>query len=450
MNGQVQFYVNGMHSIGGVTTWSFQAANCLASRYQTRVITVNEIKHKTAATFDEDLFPGEVTKIWRQTSGSYASKDDTPKNPSTMHPSNKPSEPANPNRRIRKPVKPTKPIRPVKPTKIPIEPPDAPNGGDQEDANNLSAQANLLHASAEGAIEEAKVFVPNYLDFGYKLAATSRARGIASRCIGICHCDQENYYQLLTHYAPIIQSFIAVSPRCLLRLAACLPDRQSDMRLLPYGVATPAARPTTNRSGPIRLLYSGRIAHRQKRVFDLVAIVHQLNARRVNYSLDVVGVGPDRQALMSELDGAPQVRFWPGVSQVDISSVYRNHDAFLLPSETEGTSIALLESMVHGLVPIATRVSGSEDVIIDAVNGFLCEVGDVCCMADCIATLADAPALLNTMAINARRQISEHYQKDVQLRAFEQCVKETLQKPLASVDAAVTVLNGEASAVSLT
>ena len=63
MAGQVQFYVNRVHSIGGVTTWSFQAASFMARRYQTRVVTVN-----TGARAEEDLFPGNVMEVWRNAS----------------------------------------------------------------------------------------------------------------------------------------------------------------------------------------------------------------------------------------------------------------------------------------------------------------------------------------------------------------------------------------------
>jgi glycosyltransferase involved in cell wall biosynthesis len=42
-----------------------------------------------------------------------------------------------------------------------------------------------------------------------------------------------------------------------------------------------------------------------------------------------------------------------------------------MPSRWEGMSNALVEGMACGLPCVATRVSGSEDIITDGVNGLL-------------------------------------------------------------------------------
>lgn len=420
MTGQVQFYISGVHAVGGVTTWSFQAASFLASRYPTRIVSIN-----SGVQACENLFPGQVTKVWRNAkdaSRARANGDNVPDRPSK---STEPGKPA------KKPVKPTKPAKTTKPTKKPIEPPSG---------IEVDSSTSLLHPSAKRAIEKAKLFIPNYLDFAYQLAARSRLQGIASHCIGICHCDQGNYYRLLTHYAPIIHSFIAVSPRCMDRLIECLPARKDDIHFIPYGVAPPGVSLTRPSNGTIRLLYAGRIARRQKRIFDLVDIVRELDGRGIDYQLDIVGVGPDREPLVAAFAGFPRVRFYPGVPQTEIAGVYQDHDVFLLPSETEGTSIALLESMAHGLVPVATRVSGSEDVIVDGANGFLCDVGDIGCIAKSISALANNDSMRSQLAKKAKETVAQNYQIDAQLKAFERCVQQTLRKPLVTPEAAQSVL----------
>ena len=110
MADQVQFYVNSIHSVGGVTTWSFQAASYLASRYRTQVVTVN-----SGLETPDNLFPGEVTEVWRRTdkqtrNGARAMKPEQP----TL-----PTKPEKPVKRTKKPVKPAKPTKPTKPTKLP-------------------------------------------------------------------------------------------------------------------------------------------------------------------------------------------------------------------------------------------------------------------------------------------------------------------------------------------
>lgn len=446
MTGQIQFYVNGMHSVGGVTTWSFQAASFMASRYQTRVVSINN-----GFQMHDDLFPGQVMKVWRQSSNIDRADDDGDKDSPSPRPT-KPVKPTKPTKKVRKP---TKPAKPTKPTKLPIEPQgiaelaeksknSGPSGlaslADRRVENTTAESRRMLHPTAALAIDAAHLFIPNYLDFAYELAARSRLQGIESRCIGICHCDQENYYRLLTHYAPIIQSFIAVSPRCMKNLVALLPDREADIHLLPYGVAAPAANTTVRAAGPLRLLYAGRLASKQKRIFDLVEIVRELELRGINYLLEIVGVGPDGQQLEEAFASFSRVRFHPGVCHTQMTNVYRDRDIFVLPSETEGTSIALLESMAHGLVPVATRVSGSEDVIVNGLNGFLCQVGDVRAMAESIAFLATHELERSKLARMAQITVARNYRIDVQLQAFEHCVRQTLTKPLVAPEVARSVL----------
>lgn len=50
---------------------------------------------------------------------------------------------------------------------------------------------------------------------------------------------------------------------------------------------------------------------------------------------------------------------------------HNSYDIFLLPSSSEGFSIALLEAASSGRLCISTRVGGSTELIQDGVNGFL-------------------------------------------------------------------------------
>jgi glycosyltransferase involved in cell wall biosynthesis len=141
--------------------------------------------------------------------------------------------------------------------------------------------------------------------------------------------------------------------------------------------------------------------------------------------------------------GAPRVRVLAGVSHPEMARLYRDYDGYLLPSETEGTSIALLESMAHGLVPVATRVSGSEDVIADGCNGFLCEVADVRTMVERIAALAANERWRAELALRAHETVARRYRIEVQLEAFAECVRQTMTKPLIPPERARAVLRAE-------
>ena len=64
-------------------------------------------------------------------------------------------------------------------------------------------------------------------------------------------------------------------------------------------------------------------------------------------------------------------------------------DLFLLPSHSEGFSIALVESMARGLPAIATDVGAAADMLADGC-GIVVPRGDVDAMEQAICQMKDA------------------------------------------------------------
>jgi glycosyltransferase involved in cell wall biosynthesis len=67
----------------------------------------------------------------------------------------------------------------------------------------------------------------------------------------------------------------------------------------------------------------------------------------------------------------------------DVKELYLNHSVFVLPSRYEGFGLVLLEAMQCGVSSIAFNCkTGPADMIIDGVNGFLVEQGNIEALAD--------------------------------------------------------------------
>jgi glycosyltransferase involved in cell wall biosynthesis len=80
----------------------------------------------------------------------------------------------------------------------------------------------------------------------------------------------------------------------------------------------------------------------------------------------------------------------------------------VLPSTVEGLSNTLLECMAGGLPMIASRVSGSEDLVTPA-NGWLFEPGDVAGLVACLTEAATLPPTQRReMGASARATIERH------------------------------------------
>jgi glycosyltransferase involved in cell wall biosynthesis len=92
----------------------------------------------------------------------------------------------------------------------------------------------------------------------------------------------------------------------------------------------------------------------------------------VPLKLHIVGDGPELEnlkRLTKELDLVGQVSFLG--FQEDVSNFLSEADAYVLPSFSEGFSIALVEAMIAKLVCIATNVGGPAEIISDRVTGLL-------------------------------------------------------------------------------
>ena len=70
--------------------------------------------------------------------------------------------------------------------------------------------------------------------------------------------------------------------------------------------------------------------------------------------------------------------------QDDIRSFLGDSDLVVLPSYREGTPKTLIEAASMGKPLIATDVPGCREVVLDGINGFLCQVKSSVFLADAI------------------------------------------------------------------
>lgn len=135
------------------------------------------------------------------------------------------------------------------------------------------------------------------------------------------------------------------------------------------------------------IIFVGRLTEykRPDRLIDVLAKVHD---REVPFNAVLVGDGPDLTGLQERAEAAgitSQVE-WAG-QRSDIPELLQNARIFVLTSRWEGVSIALLEAMVSGLVPVVSNVGDMADVVQNAENGFIFEEDDLDAYADAIIRL---------------------------------------------------------------
>jgi len=126
--------------------------------------------------------------------------------------------------------------------------------------------------------------------------------------------------------------------------------------------------------------------------------------------LRLVGAGPLAESLATltnELGIADQVDFCG--HRDDIEAVLADADIGVLTSRIEGLSNTLLECMAAGLPMVASRVSGSEDLVRTGDNGWLFEPDDRSALACCLVEAAALPIEQRlAMGIRARESVEQH------------------------------------------
>jgi glycosyltransferase involved in cell wall biosynthesis len=140
--------------------------------------------------------------------------------------------------------------------------------------------------------------------------------------------------------------------------------------VIPYGVDLqrfhPAPLRSAKLSGPLKLLFVGRINQRKGVSYLLEALRH-FTPQQVH--LTVCGRVVDDLKLF-ELFGE-QVSIRPSVTNDQLVAAYQDADLFVFPSVAEGFGQVLLESLACGLPLLTTTSTAAPDLITDGVEGFI-------------------------------------------------------------------------------
>jgi glycosyltransferase involved in cell wall biosynthesis len=186
----------------------------------------------------------------------------------------------------------------------------------------------------------------------------------------------------------------------------CIPNGVDAARFVPVCTDPPTDERARTVVCVTRLTY-------QKGVDVLLHAWQLVHAQAPAARLVIVGTGPlqgQLEHLAKALGVASTVEF-AGL-QSDVPAQLHRGRLAVLASRWEGMPNAVLEAMACGLPCVATRVSGSEDIIQHGVNGLLVEPEDHEGLAQTLLTLLQNPALAQAYGRAARATIEQYYALD--------------------------------------
>ena len=176
-----------------------------------------------------------------------------------------------------------------------------------------------------------------------------------------------------------------------------------------------------------RIISVGRL-HSQKNQKMMIEAFARISQQFPEWKLDIYGEGPLRGALEKMIQD-PRLKIQdkvslPGRSENIIEELNKS-EIFAFSSDYEGMSNAVVEAFCVGLPIITTKVSGTEDIIIDGENGFLLERNDVTGMEKAMRKLISDDNLRKKIGENNK---SEAYQFKIEhiFKQWNNVLKKTI------------------------
>jgi glycosyltransferase involved in cell wall biosynthesis len=128
----------------------------------------------------------------------------------------------------------------------------------------------------------------------------------------------------------------------------------------------------------------------------------------------------ERQTAARRLESRVRFLGW----RRDLDNVYGASDVFLLTSRSEGTPVALIESLAAAVPGVSTDVGGVRDVIDSDAIGLVAPFGNAAALAGHVLSLVTDPARRRAMGERGRAAVVSRYGVDRLVNDVERLYRE--------------------------
>ena len=183
-----------------------------------------------------------------------------------------------------------------------------------------------------------------------------------------------------------------------------------DIGVICNGINTETFHPALEQqiTSPVQLLTVCRLISR-KRIHLLIEALKKIHQAGLDAELNIVGEGNllnELQSLAGRLGVSEKVRFHGLVKHEQLPAVYQQNHIFVMSSEHEGMSNAMLEAMACGLPIVTTPCEGVEE-LVDAANGVVVDKDGPEAIAQAICQRIQQPQEYEKMTHAARERAKE-------------------------------------------
>jgi len=242
--------------------------------------------------------------------------------------------------------------------------------------------------------------------------------------------DFKTFHKLIGPFLRVVwhQASAVIANSNGLRDMALAFDSSIEIPIIPNGVNGEDYLIEDREWSPARLLSAGRIVYQKGLDLGLRALAQ---LKDLNWEWRIAGDGPQMdylQALTQELGVTERVNFLGWQSRDELTQWYHHSNLFLFPSRHEGMPNAVLEAMSSGLPVVATRIAGSEELVIDEVTGLLVNAEDVDSLRDGLRRLIVEEKTRMQMGRASRQRVEEEYSWENVARQYSEVLESILNR----------------------
>lgn len=162
----------------------------------------------------------------------------------------------------------------------------------------------------------------------------------------------------------------------------------------------------------------------------IIRALEQLKKDKIDFKMTFIGDGSLADKLRRSVESSglsPDVSFTGRLDNASLLKALQKHDIYLSASLWDGTSLALLEAMATGLLPIVSDIQANRTWIKDGEEGFLHGVEDPEDLARCIKQAGREPELLRRSSKLNRDKVVEKADRTRNMARLEKIYQTLVQ-----------------------
>jgi glycosyltransferase involved in cell wall biosynthesis len=234
----------------------------------------------------------------------------------------------------------------------------------------------------------------DYLNSPVRLALRRRMVGASDACITNSHSGQKYLVEVLNalpehvfahpYEVPCVESLLGTTPKVL---------EKTDLFLKPV------------------FLFVGSLATRKGLLQLLEACVVLKDEDIENYSLVIIGDGPQKECLeeFSKTHNLTDNIHWIGkLDYGQLGLYFHQADAFILPTLEDTWGVVILEAMAFGKAILCSDRAGASELVIEGQNGYRFDPYNRQQVANVMKQLIDNQDLSETMGRNSKELMKQY------------------------------------------